>query len=623
MQFKRFVWVSLGLAGLSLMLLVGNTLSLRLFGQIQQIDVGNWGDQNNVAGGFEQEQNALGETYRWTQAEATIRLQGYGSASSRLLSLKIGGVPSSLPVTATMQVSTNSASVALPLTQTARHYHLLIPPTYQPDWQVRLNIPTQQVLPDPRFLGVRLDHVQIQTPSIAWSSVHWHLLIVQLAIMSSLIGVLWFLAADWPTIVGISGITILVLVTITGKFVLVAWAWQLRLLIVAAATTLLVGWLRSLIQNQIKHLLKPYEYRYLIIFSVISFFIPVMSILFPNFGSHDRVIHADRLGQVAQGSALLLDKLYEFQGRETITPTTFYLLALPLTVFFNNNGLIIEGLYTFLHASSGILLAITLLRWKVRPILALAAMILISAMPIQMTILWWGFAPQIVGQWLILVFLAVFSFQSTLRPTIISIGILSLAIWMHNGVALLAGTWIASYCALGYWRDPAQRRHYWAWFLNLIGISIFGLLAIYIDLFMTTGTTQQQVLGLTEYLPAVINGLSASFAPIGIMFVAIFGLLPFLQLEKNKKILLIASGLTFLLFLAIDIVFGVQVRYSYFILPFLLMIGIIFIDQRLSIIPYVESVIITLTLLCYGYSLYSWYDAIIYGVKPSLLGLTH
>ena len=69
--------------------------------------------------------------------------------------------------------------------------------------------------------------------------------------------------------------------------------------------------------------------------------------------------------------------------------------------------------------------------------------------------------------------------------------------------------------------------------------------------------------------------------------------------------------------------FGVQVRYSYFILPFLLMIGIIFIDQRLSIIPYVESVIITLTLLCYGYSLYSWYDAIIYGVKPSLLGLTH
>lgn len=623
MRFKRLALVGVGLVGLSLLLLIGNAISLRLFGQVQQIDVGNWGDQNSVAGGFEQEQNALGETYRWTQADAWIRVQGFDTASPRLLSLQVGGVPSSLPVTATMQVSAHSANVALPLAQTARHYHLLIPPIHQPDWQVQLTIPTQQVLPDPRFLGVRLDHVQIQTPSNVWAIVHWRLLIVQLAIIGSIIGLLWFLAADWQTIVGISCITILVLLTITGTFVLVAWAWQLRLLVVTVTATLLIRWLRSLIQNQIKPLLKTHEYRYLIIFSLISFFIPLISILFPNFGSHDRVIHADRLDQVAQGSALLLDKLYEFQGRETITPTTFYLLALPLKLFFDNNGLIIEGLYTFLHASSGVLLAITLLRWNVRPILALAAMILISAMPLQMTILWWGFAPQIVGQWLILLFLAVFSFQSTLRPSIISVGILSLAIWMHNGVALLAGIWIASYCALGFWRDPAQREFYRAWFLSLIGISIIGLLAIYIDLFMTTGATQQRVFRFTEYLPALINGLSASFAPIGIMFVAILFLLPFIQLEKSKILLLVASGLTFLLFVAIDLLFGVQVRYSYFILPFLVIIMMLFIDQRLITIKYADYVVITLTLLLYGYGLYRWYDAIIYGVKPSLLGLTH
>lgn len=623
MRFKRLALVGVGLVGLSLLLLIGNAISLRLFGQVQQIDVGNWGDQNSVAGGFEQEQNALGETYRWMQAEAWIRVQGFDTASPRLLSLQVGGVPSSLPITATMQVSTNTASVVLPLAQTARQYHLFIPPTHQPDWHVRLNVPTQQVLPDPRFLGVRLDYVQIQTPINVWSIVRWQLLIVQLAIVGSIIGLLRLLAADWQTIVGISSIAILALIAITGKFVLVAWAWQLRLLVVTAAATLLIYWLRSSIQNQIKPLLAPYQYRYLIIFSLISFFIPLISILFPNFGSHDRIIHADRLDQVAQGSAVLLDKLYEFQGRETITPTTFYLLALPLKLFFDNNGLIIEGLYTFLHASSGILLAITLLRWKVRPILALTAMILISAMPLKMTILWWGFAPQIVGQWLMLLFLTVFSFQSTLRPTLLSISVLSMAIWMHNGVALLAGTWIAGYCLLGFWLDSAQREYYRAWFLRLIGISLIGLLAIYIDLFMKTGATQQQVVTFTQYMPAVINGLSASFAPIGIIFIAILGLLPFLKLEQSKKLLLVASGLTFILFVAIDILFGVQVRYAYFILPFLLMITILFIDQRLIAIKYADYVVITLTLLCYGYSLYPWYDAIIYGVKPSLLGLTH
>ncbi|GAA5529620.1 hypothetical protein [Herpetosiphon gulosus] len=623
MWFKRLALVGMGLVGLSLLLLIGNSISLRLFGQVQQIDVGNWGDQNSVAGGFEQEQNALGETYRWTQSEAWVRVQGFDSASSRLLSLQVGGVPSSLPVTATMQVSTNTASVALPLVQTARQYHLLIPPTRQRDWQVRFDVPTQQVLPDPRFLGVRLDHVQIQTPSNVWTIVHWQLLIVQLAIVGSIVGLLWLLVADWQTIIGISCITILVLLTITGKFVLVAWAWQLRLLVVTIAAMLLIAWSRSLIQNQIRPLLTPYQYRYLIIFSVIGFFIPLISILFPSFGSHDRIIHADRLDQVAQGSALLLDKLYEFQGRETITPTTFYLLTLPLKSFFNNNGLIIEGLYTFLHASSGILLAVTLLRWKVRPIFALAAMILISAMPLQMTILWWGFAPQIVGQWLMLLFLASFSFQSTLRPTLLSISVLSVAIWMHNGVALLAGIWITSYCLLGFWLDSAQREYYRAWFLSLLGISLIGLLAIYIDLFMTTGANQQRVVTFTQYLPAVINGLSASFAPIGIIFMAILGLLPFLKLEQSKKLLLSASGLTFLLFIAVDIFFGVQVRYSYFILPFLVIIMMVFIEQRLNTIKYTDYVVVMLTLLLYGYNLYPWYDAIIYGVKPSLLGLTH
>ncbi|KPL85681.1 hypothetical protein [Herpetosiphon geysericola] len=623
MVFKRLAQVGLGLVGLSIVLFLGNLLSLRLFGPTQQIDIGNWGDQNSFAGGFEQEQNSQGETYRWTQAQAWIRLQGLNSANPRLLSLQVGGVPPRLPLSATLQISTLNASVVLPLAQTARNYQLLIPATNQQDWQVELRVPTQQVLPDPRFLGIRLDHVQLQTPSNVWASSTWQLLLVQVAIVSSLIGLLLLLKADKLTIAGLSLLSIGSLNLITGKFVLVAWAWQLRLLIVMLAATLIICCLRSLIQSQIRPLLSKQEYRYLIIFSVITFFIPLISILFPNFGSHDRLIHADRLDQVAQGSGLLLDKLYEFQGRETITPTTFYLLALPLKLLLQNNGVIIEGLYTFLHASSGLLVAIILLRWKVRPSIALAAMIFISAMPLQLTILWWGFAPQIVGQWLVLLFLASLSFQATPQPNLWTIGLVSLALWMHNGVALLTGVWLASYWVLGFVFDVAQRKHYRAWLICLIGISLFGLLAIYIDLFTTTGTTQAQPMRITTQLTAVINGLSASFAPFGIIFIATVFLLPFIKLEKSLKLLFLASILTFFGFISIDLLLGVQVRYGYFIVPFLLMLSLIFIDQCLFVVKYVDYGLIILALIIYGSSLAAWYDAIVLGVKPSLLGLTH
>ncbi len=57
--------------------------------------------------------------------------------------------------------------------------------------------------------------------------------------------------------------------------------------------------------------------------------------------------------------------------------------------------------------------------------------------------------------------------------------------------------------------------------------------------------------------------------------------------------------------------------------PFLCIIMLLFIDQKLPALNYSSYLLMALVLIFYAYNLSGWYDAIVYGVKPSLLGLTH
>jgi hypothetical protein len=626
-------WALLLSASLALLLSVigANALALHNRGRaLDRLDVGYWGDQHLLAGVFEQETDGAGATYRWTSNRAVFRVRDYAAVGNGLLRIEIGGLPPGAD-SRLVQLQLDRTALTLPMQAAARSYHLVLPAgaLSDGDLDVTLAGATSQAAPDPRDLGVRLDDLALGWAG-GWALPTWPTLLVQWATVLVWLGIGRRLGMPRWGLLGVALGAVALLAAMAGMLLLMVMAWQTRLL---ATSVILLGlaWnALPLLQKHAPALRDLREIRWLLAIVAIALGVRLIATFYPPWGSHDLYIHDDRLRQVQHGALQLWDRPSEFAGQRTIVQPAFYLFASPLTLLTRESDVAIQGVYTLLEGTSALLAAILVRQIGGGARAARIAAIAIAALPIQLTALWWGFGPQIVGQWLLLLLATLIT-----RPTAqtrafwISAGfVFCLALLMHNGVAALGGVWLAGYAALIWWnrRSSGQWKR-WALLIGASGAVAVALL--YADVIvlqwqgLVGGASAPQRFENSFRILLIGRGLLSSLRPldIGLSLASLAALL--LMTRAQHRWLVAAWLASALLFLGVDVLVGLQVRYAYFAVP-LVCAGLGMLLDRFSRAGRwgrAASWSIVGMIVWAGLAL--WLPGIFEGLKPTLTALTH
>ena len=632
---RRIGRILLGLGALLCVLVAANLLGFRLRPTTQfKLDVGFWGDQDLLQGVYGQESNSTGTTYRWAQAQSLFFVRDFAAAQSGSLVLDIGELPSSAGPTRIVGFTLDDTEIAVPLTTTARRYSLLLPRYALADGDLTVSMTSAASVepPDTRALAFRLDDI-----TLGWFSTAWALPTPAMLLAQAVIAVLW-VAIGWRLELPgwsyplIATVAVGLLAWSTSYKLMMAMAWQMRLLAFSAIVLLLVWNAYPLLERFQPDASSRRALRWMVGITVLAVAARVFAMMFPPFGSHDLYIHRDRLLDVQHGTLYLFDTPSEFADQRTTVPPAFYILASPFTLLTADPSVAIQGLYVLLEGTSALLVALFVQQIGGSPRATIIAGIVAALLPIQMTILWWGFGPQIVSQWLLLLLLVLLARQSSQsRALRLAAGlILTLALLTHNGAVVLGGLALVGYIAL-LWLHQRQISPMWlGWAIVLMTSSTIAVLLLYGEVLLSqlmSAQTGVAPLGRQEDLwgrgVRVWDGLRASFRPLGFALSSA-GLLVLIRRVRDQARWLTGAWLgSALIFLAIDLAFGLQVRYAYFVVP-LVCAGIGFaLDwlMRWRILGTALTVAL-LALVCIA-GLDVLFSGVFRGVKPTLNALTH
>ncbi len=655
----RWLRAMIGLSAVLLALVAANLLSLRLAGSQHQLVVGFRADRHFLSGFFKQEQDARGIRYRWTQARSELLFNDFIAVRHPFITLHVGGLPGSAAVPRPLALSVDDQPwLTLPVQPEPRRYALVLPPAALQDGNLRLGMASavSNVYPDPRQVGIRLDRV-----TIGWDRTEPVLptpqtLLVQWAIVGIGILAAWRLALPGWSMALIAGAVVILLGWMTGYDPSVAATWQQRLLLAALALLLLVWSTFPRLALLLPGRRPAAELRLLLLLTIGILGIRLFGALYPTFDAHDWYIHEDRLHLFQYGSLLLFDKPAEFSNRVAIVPPAPYILVAPFTLFTTDTVPTTQGVYTFLEGWSLLLLAILVRQIGGSARAAVLALLALAFLPIQLTALWWGFGPQVIGQALLLL-LAVFAAQERIPSRMlwaVAAVVLCVVMLSHNGVTLLGGFWLAGYVALNWWFQR-QRPMYWQnWALIMLASAIICFVLLYIDVvaLQLRGVASNDRLSFTEgdifRVKYTLGSLCASFQPLstacdrygpGTALASVFPQV----LDTLRSVLLSLLCLCFViwrargrqrwlasawlgsaaLFFAADMATGLQVRYAYFTVP-LFCAGLGMLLDRLMTrhrLAWLVSYSLLGLIVVAGLTL--WYEGVELAIKPSLRLLTH
>ncbi len=636
---------------LALVVIMLNGLAFRLSPDHTTIDVGVWRDQATVERFYEPEADAHGITYRWSRGTSSLRLGGPATNSPASVALHLGGLPpgSIEPHQLMLQLDAKPwLSLALP--DQPRHYRLLLPPASLATGELRLGLvsSTSSTSADPRPVGVRVDAVELH-----WQA-GWHLPAPLMIGAQIGIGLLWVVGA-WRIGLGRISTTILV----TGLLIVLAASAALapelvkpyyeRLLGATLVGTVLL-WGIHAIMLRTDPTISPGLRRTLLLILWLGLAVRLSGALYPLSFAHDLNIHIRRLHAIQQGALVVLDRPSEFAGQTVVIVPAIYLLISPLTLGLSR-VVAIQGLTALVDALTPLLVGLLALRLKLSEEAALIAAALSVVLPIQITALYWGFVPQVIGQVMALLLLMCIVGpppQSALSRAA-AVVLVFLVLLSHPGVLLLSAACLGLFFLPGLWgqihtllpdRAPLRpaatdedRQHWRTWMLIGLGGATLALLLQYTEVARTmlgglaspTEAPNELVgtlLAQGDRLQQIWVGLKTSFAPIPLVVVAAGCGALLWQTRQRARLLVVAWLSSALLFLGIDLLTGQQVRYGYFSVP-LVCVGLAALISALPTkgLRHIAGILLVSLVWIAGLSL--WAASIYGGVKPSLNPLTH
>ena len=623
------------LAALWLSLLPARTLS---------VDVGTFGsgDLIYLSGVYHRESaddaNPDARAYRWARGDATITLP-VGQAGATIFSVEMYAVPQPGGGPLPFAMHAGPTTSAFAVGEAVRVYRVLIPASAIEAGVVRLRFACRSFTPpgDDRQLAVALDRFSLRPlgatglPALPIFGIE--------AVVSGMVALLvWANRMPWRVVAAsaLAGAALLVFLNLSARYWLGLAAWPL-----AAVATALAG--ASLLARRLLPQTTTTEARFIRALwriALAGLAIRLIGVSAPGFAFNDLDIQSILLRRVVSGDTYLSVISHEFGGGQTFYPSGPYLLVLPLL-------LLRPALPFALHLGAALfdgcapvglaLIARELgLRWRT----ALVAAALLAVLPIQLTALWWGFFTNIGGQALLLLLLWLL-LRHTRRPTSASAGLLfialSLVLVSHVGVLILTGT--AAALALGLaWLPARPSGAAWRGLL-LAGVGAVAVFALAYLSFVATpmlGSAQGVLTsGSGRLTPArLAQGRAYLVDMLPVALWRGLGTLSFLLLAPGLALIWARAGrplgravtvgwlLAPLLYVVVEYLYLVQVRYIYFLAPLCCLATGAVLDHLWTRRSGRAVAVFILALIAWlGLAL--WFNGAIVGLKMSLVPLTH
>lgn len=622
---RRGVGVLLAAA---LLLLAADMLSLRAHPGVYTIDVGTYRDSFFIGGANEREATADGNTYRWSDDGSTIWLNQVGVAPHALLTLQLGGRPEP----GELRLTLNDQPWADLVAQTQpRDYTLLLPPDAPDQLTIGMHGATFAVPGDTRRLGVKLENVLLTIPRggapLPIPAQYLAQLALLVAAQLAAIRLGWGRSAQ----AALLGILALALAVLLSAALPLAYAYLPRLAVAAAVLAALTWALLPLAERRLAWAGDAHEIRLLWALALAACAIRLVGMLFPTFGGQDLNLNMGRLIKVITGQMVIIAGSSEFANGQTIYPPGPYLSLLPGAPLIGDLQSLLQGGLALLDGVTAFFVALLARRLGGGRDAARMALILYAGSIPAFTAMSFGFSAQIFGQWfttpIALVLLAPETPRRA-RTWALAVTLLLFSIFSHIGVAILGVSWFAIMLGL-----LLLRPHRGLW-LPILTLGAGGLLALgllYIDVVPLTlshvaGTVSQRHVGyiLRGATPLLLKGARLAYSDAGLVLFPL-GLLLIDRARMGAERLAtpLAWLLTLLLFLAIDLLLAVQVRYFYFALPLALASIALWLGRLAARGRSARLVAWAFTLLIALQGIIMWYSTAMGSGRLSMTPLTH
>lgn len=545
------------------------------------------------------EQDALGQQYYWTEADAQLIVPRTSWAPFAIMGITL--LDSARPLTVELN------SLAIELRETRRVFVLVtIPPKSA---YVDINAPALQTTSDTRSLGVRITDVLIYRVGNAVPAPMWFamlcVLIGLLTISMRVAGITtWHL---WSVVLIVP--LLMLWATTHGASDATSWVWNWvltwGLLIVASLV------MRFVIPDL------PVGVR---VFVLVWLLVRIIGVTYPGFEGHDYLIHAKRLLTMQDTQQwTVLDYPYEFNRRPALIVPLFYALSAVLEPFLGTS-LAMHIIAVCVETTTALLVWVLIQRLAIPLRIRVVTLILLLAMPLSSAVLWWSFFPQILAHFCLFGMMA-----SVIRRDMRGAwwaGVWCAAVaWSHIGELLIAVVWYL--CARIYESDRGTRDWWMRWLpVVLIPLSALVVYIPYMQLLLSPSVSNVPSFRTPPLLPRlsqIKEAFAVGFAPIPWwLFPVIWGV-AWRRAPSLARPWLIAAAI----WISVELVTGYQVRYIYFTVP-VLVLGMAYI-----LVPHTRHgwagrlFVMTIVFFVTWVSFAHWHDATLLLHRMRVDGLTH
>jgi toxin CptA len=625
---------------LTLALILALALPLLWFSLIAapaiRIEVGMFGDNTYLSGFNEPEKNST-ESFRWTGGAAELRLPNLSSRYQELRIHAHGWRPAGVASPIVQLDLAGQPWTGMQTQRDLRIYHVLLPRDIaSPTIDVGFTTPVYSTPNDDRELGFGLDWLELHELDRSAGPTFWQfggqaLLLGMALLLLGLLALPW----GWAT----AAAALLAGALIGANLRQPLWVsaalegWLIAIGLILAATLLLAP--------QLKRKLLPWMsprqagIAWALLASALA--LRLLGETHPLFDIHDIGFHHIWLDAVTQGNLYIFSAPSEFQNRPTFNPPIGYVLMMPLQLLLPNERLTLQAGLGLGDALGCLLLLLLARELGLRPRAGLLALALYLALPINMTILWWGFATnalaQAAGLALLWALLRLARHPARLElATFVVISVICLL--MHVGVLVLIVALLGACLLLGWPRltSSARAATIGSLLLAFTITALFYFSAVIdpllaqpagmpappslVDTFARSWATRATKLDL------VSQAITLGFLPLPLAL-APLGLIQLLRQRAPNPLgrpLIVAWLLVCLLFLGVYFGLGLLVRYIYFAAPLICLALGALLDRLWRRGGRLVTLALVLFVVASGVAL--WVAGVLLGVKPSLLPLT-
>lgn len=610
-----------------------NVAALYLFGQRPYtVDAGGYGDQLLLKGFYAQEENAAGDTYRWTGPASSLQIDGAALTPNVQLQLAIGGTPDGAPRPLPLMLTVNGNEWGpISVAPTPRQYHFLLPAAPDADLSVGFDSPLTRSATDPRPVGLRLDGIALRLGQGVLVPPLWHLLLQTICL-----GLLaWIVAgirlnSRWQ--LGVLGIGALLLGATEAGALPVMSLYLPRVIVVCGALAVLT-WVGLPFAARRLAWLRASELRWLWAVTLLACAVRMLAMAYPPFATHDVQTNVQRLDYVARGTLVIVAASAEFASALTIYPPAPYVALLPTYLLTGSRQMAIFLGLALIDGSTTLLIGLLAYRLRLDTFTARMAAALYAGSSLSFTALWWGFTAQTFGQWttvpLALALLAAVE-RPNLRVWLGTWVLFQIALLSHAGVAVLAVGWVT--LTLGLLLLRGHLGVHW-WRSALVCYVLSGLAAVallYGDvLLLMVGQTQRAGATVSGQLwrgatILFVRGLLAAYSPPGLLLVVGGLALLLRRVPRPGPWALIAAWIaTLLLFIVVDLAYALIVRHFYFGLPLACIAAALALSTLARRNPWLRGLAWGLVALYCANGLFLWWQATVEYAKPTMTPLTH